>query len=357
MFNNCPERDKHLSEFVFVFLFKKVTFAAGNHKVHPMQQVPLLSLFGNLEQLNTVQLNFNQNSLNIMNIAIAFIMFGVALGIRPRHFKDLAMSPKPAIVGIISQYLLLPALTYLLVLAIRPSVPVAMGMLLVAACPGGNVSNMVSALSKSNVALSVSLTAGTTVLSLFMTPLNFAFWGGLYASKSPLLVPITIDPVEMFRTVFIILGIPVIVGMTVGMKFPNFVKKVEKSVQIASVLFFIAFLVGALAGNFSLFLKYIHLVFLIVLLHNGIAFLGGYLLPKTLKVNEINCRTISIETGIQNSGLGLALIFNPRIFPSELELGGMAFIAAWWGIWHIVAGLVLAFYWRKKSSKLNSVAS
>ena len=83
MFNNCPERDKHLSELVFVFLFKKVTFAAGNHKVHPMQQVPLLSLFGNLEQLNTVQLNFNQNSLNIMNIAIAFIMFGVALGIRP----------------------------------------------------------------------------------------------------------------------------------------------------------------------------------------------------------------------------------------------------------------------------------
>ncbi len=322
-----------------------------------MQHLPLSSLFGNLEQLNTVQLNFNQNSLNMMNIAIAFIMFGVAMGIRPKHFRDIAMNPKPAVVGVISQYILLPALTCLLVLVINPSVPVAMGMILVASCPGGNVSNMISALSKSNVALSVSLTATTTVLSLFMTPLNFAYWGGLYASKSPLLVPITIDPVEMFRTVFIILGIPVIMGMIVGMRFPVFVKKVEKQVQIASVLFFIVFLAGALAGNFTLFLKYIHLVFLIVLLHNGIAFLGGYLFPRALNVNELNSRTISVETGIQNSGLGLAIIFNPRVFPPELELGGMAFIAAWWGIWHIVAGLMLAFYWRRKSIKRIALTS
>ncbi len=315
-----------------------------------MQHLPLLSLFGNLEQLNSVQLNFNQSTLNMMNVAIAFIMFGVALGIRPKHFKDIALNPKPAVVGAVSQYILLPALTYLLVLIIKPSVPVAMGMILVASCPGGNVSNLVSALSKSNVALSVSLTAITTVMSLFMTPLNFAFWGGLYASKSPLLVPITIDPVEMFRTVFIILGIPVIVGMIVGIRFPIFVRKVEKYVQVASMLFFIAFLAGALAGNFGLFLKYIHLVFLIVFLHNGIAFWGGYTFSRVLKVNELNSRTISIETGIQNSGLGLALIFNPRIFPPELELGGMAFIAAWWGIWHIVGGLILAFYWRRKQA-------
>ncbi len=112
-----------------------------------------------------------------------------------------------------------------------------------------------------------------------------------------------------------------------------------------------------MAGNFTLFLKYIHLVFLIVLLHNGIAFLGGYLFPRALNVNELNSRTISVETGIQNSGLGLALIFNPRVFPPELELGGMAFIAAWWGIWHIVAGLMLAFYWRRKSIKRIALTS
>ncbi|MFA7493553.1 MAG: bile acid:sodium symporter family protein [Proteiniphilum sp.] len=313
-----------------------------------MQFTPLLSLFGNLEQLDTIRLNFNQESVNLMNIAIAFIMFGVALSIKPQHFKILAFNPKPVLLGVVAQYLLLPALTFLLVIILRPSTAVALGMILVAACPGGNVSNLISAISKSNITLSVSLTAITTVMSLFMTPFNFAFWGGLYAKHSPLLVPITIDPVEMFRTVFLILGIPVILGMFVGMKFPKFTKMVEKPVQAASIIFFIGFIVAALAGNFNLFLRYIHLIFFLVLIHNGLAFLSGYFLPKSLKVGEINCRTISIETGIQNSGLGLALIFNPRIFPPELHLGGMAFIAAWWGIWHIVAGLLLAFYWRRR---------
>ncbi len=313
-----------------------------------MQFTPLLSLFGNLEQLDAVQLNFNQGSVNIMNVAIAFIMFGVALSIKPEHFKTLVLNPKPVILGVISQYVLLPALTFLLVMIIRPSTAVAMGMILVAACPGGNVSNLISSISKSNITLSVSLTALTTVMSLFMTPFNFAFWGSLYAKHSPLLVPITIDPVEMFRTVFLILGIPVILGMFVGMKFPKFTKRIDKTVQTVSILFFVGFIVAALAGNFSLFLRYIHLIFFLVLLHNGLAYVSGYYFPKSLKVNEINCRTISIETGIQNSGLGLALIFNPRIFPPELELGGMAFIAAWWGIWHIIAGLMLAFYWRRR---------
>jgi len=320
-----------------------------------MQIAPILSLFGNMEPLDLVQLNFNQESVDLMNIAIAFIMFGVALGIKPEHFRVVVMRPKPVLLGVVSQYLLLPALTYLLVLVVRPSNSVALGMILVAACPGGNVSNLISAISKSNITLSVSLTGITTILSLVMTPLNFAFWGGLYAKHSPLLVPITIEPVEMFRTVFLILGIPVILGMTVGMKFPKFVRKVEKSVQAASIIFFIGFIAAALAGNFSIFLRYIHLTFLLVLIHNGIAFLSGYALPRILGVNELNSRTISIETGIQNSGLGLALIFNPRIFPPELNLGGMAFIAAWWGIWHIVAGLFLAFYWRKRPAKTGII--
>lgn len=314
-----------------------------------MQFTPLLSLLGNLEQLDTIRLHFDRESVNLMNIAIAFIMFGVALSIKPRHFKTLIFNPKPVLLGVVAQYIVLPVLTFVLVIILRPSISVALGMILVAACPGGNVSNLISSISKSNVTLSVSLTAITTVISLVMTPFNFALWGGLYAKHSPLLVPITIDPMEMFRTVFLILGIPVILGMLVGTKYPNFTRKVDKPVQAASIIFFVGFIVAALAGNFDLFLRYIHLIFFLVLIHNGLAFLCGYFLPKSFNVSEINCRSISIETGIQNSGLGLALIFNPRIFPPELHLGGMAFIAAWWGIWHIVAGLMLAFYWRKRA--------
>ena len=316
-----------------------------------MEITPLLSLFGDMSQLDNVKLNFNQESVNMMNLAIAFIMFGVALSIRPAHFRTIFLNPKPVLIGAVSQYIILPALTYLLVLIIQPSIPVALGMILIAACPGGNVSNLISSISKANITLSVSLTTITTIMSLIMTPFNFAFWGSMYAKHSPLLVPISIDPVEMFRTVFLILGIPVILGMFVGMKFPRFAKRMDKSIQAASVIFFVGFIVAALAGNFSVFLQYIHLVFLLVLLHNGLAFLSGYALPKLFKVNEINCRTISIETGIQNSGLGLALIFNPRIFPPELNLGGMAMVAAWWGIWHIVSGLIIAVYWRKRPVK------
>ena len=322
-----------------------------------MEITPLLSLFGDMSQLDFVKLNFNQESVNMMNLAIAFIMFGVALSIRPGHFRTVFSNPKPVVIGAVAQYIILPALTYLLVLIIRPSTPVALGMILIAACPGGNVSNLISSISKANVTLSLSLTTITTVMSLIMTPFNFAFWGGLYAKHSPLLVPISIDPIEMFRTVFLILGIPVILGMFIGMRFPKFSKRMDKPIQAASVIFFIGFIVAALAGNFSIFLKYIHLIFILVLLHNGLAFLSGYAFPRLFKINEIDCRTISIETGIQNSGLGLALIFNPRIFPPELNLGGMAMVAAWWGIWHIVAGLVLATYWRKRKVKEITTAN
>ena len=322
-----------------------------------MEITPLLSLFGDMSQLDFVKLNFNQESVNMMNLAIAFIMFGVALSIRPGHFRTVFLNPKPVVIGAVAQYVVLPALTYLLVLIIRPSTPVALGMILIAACPGGNVSNLISSVSKANVTLSLSLTTITTVMSLIMTPFNFAFWGGLYAKHSPLLVPISIDPIEMFRTVFLILGIPVILGMFIGMRFPKFSKRMDKPIQAASVIFFIGFIVAALAGNFSIFLKYIHLIFILVLLHNGLAFLSGYAFPRLFKINEIDCRTISIETGIQNSGLGLALIFNPRIFPPELNLGGMAMVAAWWGIWHIVAGLVLATYWRKRKVKEITTAN
>ncbi len=179
--------------------------------------------------LDHIRLNFSQTGLHLMNITIGFIMFGVALGIKTENFKKVFLQPKAVIVGLGSQYLLLPALTFLAVWLfddyITPSV--AFGMLLVASCPGGNVSNFISSVAKANVELSVSMTAIGTVLAVLFTPLNFAFWGGLYSTTSPLLRPIEIDPLEMFRTVFIILGLPVIAGMVFAQKFPKITKKLS----------------------------------------------------------------------------------------------------------------------------------
>ncbi len=301
-----------------------------------------------LRVLDNIQLNFDKDGLLFLNITLAFIMFGVALEIDFSSFKKVFLKPKSVIIGIISQLFLLPAVTFLLVLLIKPSPGVALGMILVAACPGGNISNFISSLGKGNIALSVTLTAIATLSAIFMTPINFAFWGGLYAKSSPLLQPIEIDPYQMFQTVFILLGIPLILGISFSTKFPKTTKKIIKSIKTLSILIFMGFIFVALANNFNNFKKYIHLIILIVLAHNTLALLTGFSISTIFKLPRVNRRSITIETGIQNSGLALVLIFNPKIFSPDLNLGGMAFIAAWWGIWHIISGLAIAGLWSLK---------
>lgn len=297
--------------------------------------------------LDSIRLNFSQAGLHFMNITIGFIMFGVALDIRWDQFMDVLRNPRKVAIGLSAQFLLLPAVTFVAVWIfgkyITPSV--AFGMILVASCPGGNVSNFISSVAKANVALSVSLTAAGTILAVFMTPLNFAFWGKLYSTTSPLLRPITIDAIDMFRTVVILLGIPVFAGIIFSQKLPRLTQKIKKPIKILSLILFAAFVLLAFRNNYDYFIKYAKWIVLLVFVHNAMALFTGYFTASAFGLNRIDRRTISIETGIQNSGLGLVLLFNPKIFPPDLNMGGMAFIAAWWGIWHILAGLCLAAFW------------
>lgn len=306
-----------------------------------------------LEALDHIRLNFSPSSLHALNIAIGFVMFGVALEIKLNSFKEIIYSPKPAIVGFISQFLVLPAATFLLIILLKDwlTPTMALGMVLVASCPGGNISNFISSLAKGNIALSVSLTAIATISAVILTPLNFAFWGKLvidfYESHSAgqLLRPIEIDIFQVFQTIFIILGTPLISGIYINHKFPVFTKKISGIIKKISILIFTAIIVLALAKNFDHFIIAIQFIFIIVLIHNATALSLGYGMGSLFKLSIPNRKSISIETGIQNSGLALVLIFNPKIFPPELELGGMAIIAAWWGIWHMIAGLGIASIW------------
>jgi bile acid:Na+ symporter, BASS family len=307
-----------------------------------------------LEVLDHVRLNFSPSGLVFLNIALSFIMFGVALDIKIENFEEILRKPKSAIVGFISQAFLLPAFTFLLVLLLNPTPTIALGMILVAACPGGNISNFISSMARGNVALAVSLTAISTSVAIFFTPFNFALWGNLYInfynahSAAALVRPLEIDKYQMFQTVFILLGIPVIVGLLVSKKFPKLTEKIKKPINKGSLLFFVLMVVVMLSANFSQFISYVHLVFIFVLLQNGLAMATGYFFGKLNNLSQTDNRTLAIETGIHNSGLALALIFNPKIFPPEMELGGMAIIAAWWGIWHIISGLTIAYFWSRK---------
>ena len=316
-------------------------------------------MYESLLQLDTVKINFSASSMHIINIILGFIMFGVALDIKPSVFIDLIKKPKSVIIGLISQVVALPLITFILVVLLGNFITptVAMGMILVAACPGGNISNFISSLSKANTELSVGLTATTTLFATISTPFNFAFWGGLYTNyinkySTHVLQPLVIDNAQMFETVFILLGIPLILGVLFSKFFPKITKKLFRPIQILSIVFFIVMIILAFANNFSLFLKHIYLIFFIVLIHNALALFTGFGLSSIFKLPTKDIRTITIETGIQNSGLGLVLLFNPKIFAPDLAIGGMLFITAWWGIWHIISGLSLAFYWKNKPIKL-----
>ena len=309
-----------------------------------------------LESLNSVAINFGAEGVMIVNIILAFVMFGVALEIKPRTLKEIVKKPKSIIVGLLLQWVLLPAVTFTVALALNPLITpmVALGMILIASCPGGNISNFLSALSNGNAALSVSMTAITTAFSPIITPLNFFFWGTMYSRFISMKndIPMLVIPFgPMLEQIMLLLGLPILLGLLFAHYFPNATKRIVRPSQMISVLLFIGMVVVAFMQNFQIFVDNIFYVFFIVLLHNGVALATGYFGGRLARLSRYNVKTLTIETGIQNSGLGLVLLFNPAIFPPEIwhgHYGGMLFVTAWWGIWHIISGLSVAFVFRKR---------
>ena len=311
-----------------------------------------------IAHLDSIKVNMNEAGMNTINIVLAFVMFGVALGIKPRTFVDIIRKPQSVILGIICQMILLPALTFLLTITFKNQISpmIALGMILVASCPGGNISNFITSLSRGNTELSVSLTAINTAACIFTTPLNFSFWGKMYlnfAEKRMLLPELEIPFWEIFKTIVILLGIPLLLGMLCSQYLPKLTLKLKKPMQYLSVAFFILMVVLTFGNNIDAFMKCIKYIFLIVLVHNLLALGIGFSTGTLFKVPYKDRRTITIETGIQNSGLGLVLLFNPAIFDPVLwsNNGGMVVITAWWGVWHIISGLTLAYTWRLKGRK------
>lgn len=286
-----------------------------------------------------------------MNIALALVMFGIALEISVKDFKNLFKSPKPILAGVFSQFILLPLVTFLLVWLIKPLPSIAIGMFMVAACPGGNVSNFITHLSKGNAALSVSLTAIATLLAIFMTPFNLNFYGNLYEPTAEILQDVSLSPIKMVGLVTLLLGVPLVLGMWVNKIKPVLALKMAKVLKVVSLLFFITLVCIALYQNRTIFMDYVGYVLWVVILHNFIALFTGYSWAKLFRLSEENSKTLAIETGIQNSGLGLLLIFT--FFDG---LGGMALLTAFWGIWHLVSGMLLSLVWGGVFSKKEKLA-
>lgn len=287
-------------------------------------------------------IQFDPASLVMLNVIMAGMMFGVSLTLKMEDFRRILIAPVAPLAGLFAQFLLLPAATCLATWALNIDPELALGMILVASCPGGSFSNVMTWLARANVAVSVSMTAVSSLVATVLTPINFALYGYLNPNTRELLTSISLDPLSILLLVLLVLGVPLLLGMWVGQRFPAFAARSEKPLRIVALVVFLGFVGIAFSNNVDLFLERFHTFFWLVVLHNLLALSLGNGMGRLLRLPVADRRAVTLEVGIQNSGLGLVILFT--FFP---EAGGMMLITAFWGVWHLVSGLILASIWSR----------
>ncbi|MEI5672317.1 MULTISPECIES: bile acid:sodium symporter family protein [unclassified Nocardioides] len=292
--------------------------------------------------VDNVRIAFEESSLTTLKIVIGLILFGIALDTKLESFAAALRRPGAIAIGVVAQFLLLPAITFVLTLVLDLRGSVALGLILVACCPPGNVSNILTHRSGGDVALSVSMTAVSNVLAIFLMPLNMAFWGGLHPSGKKLLEDIDLSAVDMLLEIALVIGVPFAAGITIARLWPRVASVAHRVVGPISYVGLAAIIVVGVARNWDIFVDYIGIVLLAVFLHDALSLLLGYGIGRATRLPDASVRAMTFEVGIRNAGLGLLLVFS--YFDG---LGGMALVAAWWGIWDIIAGLAVAITWRR----------
>ena len=310
-------------------------------------------MYESLQQLDTLAINFNRTGNWLLLLFMAVVMYGVALGLKPQFFRGVFNRPRSLFIGLVCQWLVLPFVTFLMCVLLRGFIPplVAMGLILVASCPGGAVSNFLTSYAKGNAELSVLMSTVTTLGAPIFTPINYAIWGGLYVKymdsrAGEVLRTLQVPPLQIAMTVILIIGVPVLLGLITVKFAPNASAKLKELMRYLSIAVFIVVAAIMISQNIILFEEYIGYIFIIVLIHNLLGFGVGYTASTIGKTPVKDRRAVTLEIGTQNSGLGLLLLFNTGIFPPEVAKGGMVFVTAWWGVWHIVSGLILGTVFR-----------
>ncbi|MDN6860481.1 bile acid:sodium symporter family protein [Pseudomonas sp. CAN2814] len=299
-----------------------------------------------------VHLEFSGGSMIALNATIALMMFGVSLELRRDDFTRILRQPKAPAIGMLVQFLLLPAATCLLTILLPIDPELALGMILVATCPSGTFSNIMTWMARGNVAVSASVTAVSGLSAGIFTPLNFALYAGLNPATRDRLTQIHIDPLELVGVVVLVLILPMLLGMALGRHKPQLAQRLEKPLRQLSLLVMLGFVGMAFAKNFQQFMGYFHLFFWLVLLLNGTALLLGYTCARLWKLPDADVRAVTLESGIHNSALGMALILT--FFP---QAGGMLLIAAFWGCWQLFSGLLLAQFWARREPRAAAVTA
>jgi len=284
----------------------------------------------------------------VLNLTLAMMVLGLALDIRPKDFLAVFKSPKAPAIGLLAQFLLLPAFTCLLTLLLDLPAGIELGMILVASCPGGALSNFITHLSGGNTALSISITAISSTIAVVMLPINFMFWAGLNPVANQLLLDINVDGIAILKSLLVVLAAPLTLGFIIQRLLPAVALKLHHVLKYLSLVALVAFIFIAVYNNLEHFLNNFWLLFAVVLAHNALALGLGYLSSSLGHLPVADKKAITLEVGMQNSSLAIAIVFTQ--FGAEY---GMALISAFWGTWHIVSGLLFAGICRSGVFKKN----
>ena len=283
----------------------------------------------------------------ILSMVLATMVFSVALELRIEDFKRVAQTPKAVICGLIPQFLLLPVATWLVTLWLDLPPNIEAAMILVAACPGGSLSNVVTHMGRGNTALSVSISAVASIIALFATPFNFSWMIATNPETASWLKELSIDSSGIYISLFLLLGVPLSLGLLASHRLPQLTERIRKPLGHFSLIALLLFIVAGLIKERQLLTLGLLPTLLLVVLHNASGLFFGWATSKVMGVSEKDRRAIMIEGGMQNSGLALGIIAVQ--FNSDL---GMVTLASLWGIWHIVSGMSLAYFWRTKDARL-----
>lgn len=283
----------------------------------------------------------------ILSLVLATMVFSVALELKVDDFRRVARTPRAVACGLIPQFILLPVGTWVATLLLDLPANVEAAMILVAACPGGSLSNVVTHFGRGNTALSVSVSAVAALMALVLTPFNFSWMVASNPATASWLRTLNIDASGIWISLLALLAIPMALGLLFSHRLPVLTARIQKPLANFSLLALLAFIIGGLIKERQLLTLGLLPMLAIVIAHNASGLFFGWATSKAMGVSERDRRAVMIEGGMQNSGLALGIIAVQ--FNSDL---GMVIIASLWGMWHIVSGMGLALWWRRKDSRL-----
>ncbi|MEI0611821.1 bile acid:sodium symporter family protein [Brachyspira pilosicoli] len=263
-----------------------------------------------------------------VNYLLMIVMFGMGLTLKLEDFKVVFTRPKDIIIGAIAQFTIMPLLAFLLSIAFKLPPELAVGVILVGTCPGGTSSNVMTYLAKGDVALSVGMTSVSTILAPFATPLLTL----LYAGQK-----VDVNAVSMFISIVQVVILPIALGFIINKFLYKFTNSIKEILPLISVLAIVAIVAAVVSANSQRLMQVGYLVIIVVVLHNCLGYLLGYILAKLFRLNNAKCKAVSIEVGMQNSGLATSLAATHFASMALATVPGAIF-----SVWHNISGSIVA---------------